>query len=262
MPSGRSPLLALEEVVRNQEETVQREAIALREQGLNPNVLDELMTRCESLKSELRNYADLDGTIAASAAKSAELLAEMRNHRMVLTEKRKAFLSSLSLSALEIKILPLCAPYEDTVSGYQAVTGIGNFAERIYDNGDGSGLLHGFISLRPYSPMPAATESKYLELDKLKALHLAINREEPGAGAELHGAFRNRLKGLNEAQLDALQCWYPDDGIHIRYQTPGEEWKTFPLPHQDKKGRACCSSCCRMAPIHFCWINQKTTWTA
>jgi hypothetical protein len=105
-----APLLALEEVVRNQEETVQREAIVLREQGLNPNVLDELMTRCESLKSELRNYADLDGTIAASAAKSAELLAEMRNHRMVLTEKRKAFLSSLSLSALEIKILPLCAP--------------------------------------------------------------------------------------------------------------------------------------------------------
>jgi hypothetical protein len=64
----QDPLLALEEAVRNQEETVQREAMVLREQGLNPNVLDELMTRCESLKSELRNYADLDGTIAASAA--------------------------------------------------------------------------------------------------------------------------------------------------------------------------------------------------
>ncbi|STT62325.1 Uncharacterised protein [Raoultella ornithinolytica] len=70
------PFLALEEAVRNQEETVQREAMVLREQGLNPDVLDELMTRSESLKSELRNYADLDGTIAASAARSKGLLAE------------------------------------------------------------------------------------------------------------------------------------------------------------------------------------------
>ncbi|EIX9330404.1 MULTISPECIES: anti-phage protein Ppl [Klebsiella pneumoniae complex] len=230
------PLLALEEAVRNQEETVQREAMVLREQGLNPNVLDELMTRCESLKSELRNYADLDGTIAASAARSTGLLAEMRNHRMVLTEKRKAFLSSLSLSALEIKILPLCAPHEDTVSGYQAVTGIGNFADRIYDDGDGSGLLHSFISLRPYSPLPSATENKYLALDTLKALHLAIHREEPGAGSELHGAFRNRLKGLNDAQLDALQCWYPDDGIHIRYQTPGGGMEDISSASPGQKG--------------------------
>ncbi|STT62324.1 Uncharacterised protein [Raoultella ornithinolytica] len=76
------------------------------------------------------------------------------------------FLSSLSLSALEIKILPLCAPHEDTVSGYQAVTGIGNFADRIYDNGDGSGLLHGFISLRPrIVRYRRRTENKYLALD-------------------------------------------------------------------------------------------------
>ena len=57
---------------------------------------------------------------------------------MALTDNRKAFLSSLSLSALEIKILPLCAPYEDVISGYQTVTGISNFAERIYDNSDGA----------------------------------------------------------------------------------------------------------------------------
>lgn len=228
--------LALGDTVENQEEIVQREAIALREQGLNPDVLDELMVRCESLKTELRKYGDLDGTIAASAARSAKLLAEMRSHRMVLTENRKAFLSSLSLSALEIKILPLSAPHEDTVSGYQAVTGISNFAERIYDHDDGSGLLYGFISMRPYSPLPAVTENKYLALDTLKALHLAIHREEPGAGTELHGTFRNRLKSLNETQLDALQCWYPDDGIHIRYRTPGGGMEDISSASPGQKG--------------------------
>lgn len=231
-----SSLLALVEAVRNQEETVQREAIVLREQGLNPDVLDELMTRCESLKSELRNYADLDEVIAASVSRSEQLLADMRAHRMELTENRKAFLSSLSLSDLEIKILPLCAPHGDILAGYQAVTGISNFAERIYDNDDRSGLLSRFISLRPFSPLPAETERKYVLLNELKALHVAIRAEETGAGAELHGTFRNRLKTLNEAQLDALQCWYPDDGIHIRYRSPGGQMEDISSASPGQKG--------------------------
>lgn len=185
----------------------------------------------------------------------------MRNHRMVLTEKRKAFLSSLSLSALDIKILPLCAPHEDTVSGYQAVTGIGNFADRIYDDGDGSGLLHSFISLRPYSPLPSATENKYLALDTLKALHLAIHREEPGAGSELHGAFRNRLKGLNDAQLDALQCWYPDDGITFGTRRPEEDGRYF-LCLTGTKGASMLQFLLSYGTDPSCWINQKTTSTA
>ncbi len=154
----RAIFIALRTAVSDQETNVESEAVSLRARGLNPDVLNELMARCESLKNELRNYDGLDGAISASVARSEQLLAEMRAHRMALTDNRKAFLSSLSLSALEIKILPLCAPYEDVISGYQTVTGISNFAERIYDNSDGSGLLSDFISERPFSPLPAATE--------------------------------------------------------------------------------------------------------
>lgn len=157
----------LRTAVSEQEEKVECEAIALRAQGLNPDILKDLMTRCESLKNELRNYDGLDGEISASEARSEQLLHELRLHRMALTNNRKAFLSSLSLSDLEIKILPLCAPHEDVISGYQAATGISNFAERIYDHSDGSGLLHAFVSERPFSPLPAATENKYRALDEV-----------------------------------------------------------------------------------------------
>lgn len=252
---------ALGTAVSDQEAAVESEAVALRAQGLNPDVLNELMERCESLRQELRSYDGLDVAIAASEVRSKRMLDEMRIHRMTLTDNRKAFLSSLSLNDLEIKILPLCAPYEDIVSDYQAVTGIGNFAERIYDNGDGSGLLHSFISQRPFSPLPAATENKYRALDELKALHQDIRQGAPGAGESLHGSFRNRLRSLSDQHMDALQCWYPDDGIHIRYRAPGARWKILPLPLQDKRGRACCSSFYLMAPIHFCWINLRMTWT-
>lgn len=227
---------SLGETVRDQQANVEREAVALRTQGLNPDILNELMARCESLKNDLRNYDGLEEAITSSVARSEQLQAEMRTHRMTLTDNRKAFLSSLSLRDLEIKILPLCAPYEDIVSGYQGVTGISNFSERIYDNNDGSGLLQGFISERPFSPLPAATEKKYAVLDTLKALHLDICLDRPGAGTELHGSFRNRLKGLNESQLDALQCWYPDDGIHIRYRTPGGQMDDISSASPGQKG--------------------------
>ncbi|MCV5062904.1 hypothetical protein OFM35_30980, partial [Escherichia coli] len=97
--------------------------------------------------------------------------------------------------------LPLCAPYEDVIAGYQTVTGISNFAERIYDNSDGSGLLSDFISERPFSPLPAATEKKYRALDELKALHHSIRLDNSEAGAGLHGSFRNRLRSRKDQQL-------------------------------------------------------------
>ncbi|MED9858334.1 hypothetical protein RCN63_11555 [Escherichia coli] len=134
--------VTLGETVRDQEVNVEHGAVALRAQELNPDVLDELMTRCESLKNELKNYDGLDGMIASSVARAEQLLDEMRTHRMALTENRKAFLSSLSLRDLDIKILPLCAPHEDILADYQAVTGISSFAERIYDHDNKSGLLH------------------------------------------------------------------------------------------------------------------------
>ncbi|EPE7175553.1 anti-phage protein Ppl [Cronobacter sakazakii] len=227
---------ALGTAVSDQEAAVESEAIALREQGLNPDVLNDLMARIESLQHELRNYDGLDGAIAASVTRSELLITQMREHRMTLTNNRKAFISSLSLSALEIKILPLCAPHDDIVSGYQAVTGINNFAERIYDSGEGSGLLHDFISQRPFSPLPAATENKYSALDELKALHHDIRLEASGAGAALHGTFRNRLRSLTDQQMDALQCWYPDDGIHIRYQTPGGGMEDISSASPGQKG--------------------------
>ncbi|EGT4275620.1 hypothetical protein DOX71_09210 [Cronobacter sakazakii] len=227
---------ALGTAVSDQEAAVESEAMALREQGLNPDVLNDLMARIESLQHELRNYDGLDGAIAASVTRSELLITQMREHRMTLTNNRKAFISSLSLSALEIKILPLCAPHDDIVSGYQAVTGINNFAERIYDSGEGSGLLHDFISQRPFSPLPAATENKYSALDELKALHHDIRLEASGAGAALHGTFRNRLRSLTDQQMDALQCWYPDDGIHIRYQTPGGGMEDISSASPGQKG--------------------------
>ncbi len=231
------PLLsALRTAVEAEQDNVAREAESLRSQGLNPDTLNELMERCERYRSELKNYEGLEETIAASEMRIQILLSEMRAHRMVLTEKRREFLDSLHLQDLDIKILPLCAPPESVLTDYQKLTGITNFADRIYDGEAQSGLLHQFISSRPFNPAPAITEAKYAQLDAIKALHQSIKQNEADAGRELHGAFRNRLKSLQDEILDALICWYPDDGIHIRYRAPGGGMEDITSASPGQKG--------------------------
>ncbi|MER5005480.1 anti-phage protein Ppl [Atlantibacter hermannii] len=231
------PLLSvLSAAVETERDNVARESASLRSQGLNPNTLNELMERCERYRNELKNYEGLEEAITASEARTQILLGEMRAHRMALTKKRREFLASLQLQDLEIKILPLCAPPECVLRDYQSITGITNFADRIYDGEAQSGLLHPFISNRPFNPAPAVTEAKYAQLDVIKTLHQSIKHNETDAGQALHGAFRNRLKILQDETLDALMCWYPDDGIHIRYCTPGGTMEDITTASPGQKG--------------------------
>lgn len=227
---------ALRVTVQTEQENVRREGEDLRSQGLNPDTLDELMERCDKFRRELREYDGLEEAIGVSERRVEALLGQMRNHRMLLTEKRREFLASLQLQDLEIKILPLCAPHEDVLAGYQSTTGINNFADRIYDAEDQSGLLHSFVSSRPFNPMPAATEEKYARLDALKILHQAIKNDEFGAGQELHGALWNRLKSLQDETLDSLISWYPDDGIFIRYRAPDGRMEDITSASPGQKG--------------------------
>lgn len=69
--------------MNDQEIAVESEAVALRTQGLNPDVLNELMERCEPLRHELRSYDGLDGASAASEVWSKNLLDEMRRQSHV-----------------------------------------------------------------------------------------------------------------------------------------------------------------------------------
>lgn len=228
-----SALSAAVEVERGNAES---EAIALRSQGLNPDTLDELMERCERYRNELKEFDGLDEAVAASEARIERLLTNMREHRLALTEKRREFLASLHLQDLEIKILPLSAPPEIVLMDYQRVTGITNFAERIYDGEAQSGLLHSFISSLTFNPLPAVTETKYARLNELKMLHQAIKRDEPDVGQGLHGTFKNRLKSLQDEALDALMCWYPDDGIYIKYRAPGGSMEDITSASPGQKG--------------------------
>lgn len=231
-----SPLSAIRATAQTERENVIREAEVLRAQGLNPDTLNELMERCDRFRRELKEYEGLEEIITASEQRIGLLAGQMREHRIMLTEKRREFIASLQLQDLEIKILPLCAPHETVLTGYQNITGITNFSDRIYDAEEQSGLLHSLISNQPFNPIPSATEKKYVLLDALKSLHLAIKNDDFGAGQELHRTFRNRLRALPDEALDSLMSWYPDDGIFIRYRAPDGRMEDITSASPGQKG--------------------------
>ncbi len=229
-------LAALHAVVLSERKNVDREAASLREKGLNPDTLDQLMERCERLRSSLKEYAGLEDATAESQERINSLLNEMRQHRKALTESRRQFLSSLELQELEIKVLPLCASSDIAVSGYQKATGITSFSERIYDSEAQSGLLKEFIAHRPFRPVPADTDAKYALLDKVKKLHFDLKHNESAAVHDLHGAFANRIRGISDEALDSLMCWYPDDGIYIKYRAPSGNMEDITSASPGQKG--------------------------
>ncbi|EKO3839027.1 AAA family ATPase [Vibrio harveyi] len=213
-----SRLVELAELIDAERENVAQEASSLREQGLDPDKLDGLVDQQTVLVGELKEYADLDAKIAQAQQEIARILTEMKEHRKKLSDRRKEFIASLNLDGLEIKILPLNAPPKSIVESYQEVTGINSFSERIYDQEARSGFLKQFIEHQTFSPMADVIEQKYTYLEELKEYHLQIAEDTLPESVNIHGSYRRRITNLSSESLDNLMCWFPDDGIHIRYK--------------------------------------------
>lgn len=228
--------MTLAESVDTEKENVLKEAEQLRAQGLNPDTLDDLVERDERVSTALREYADLDGLVSASSTRIEQLMELLQVHRRELTARRREFIATLNLKDLDVKILPLSAPPEAVVTSYQSTTGINNFGDRIYDTEQRSGLLAGLINLNTIDQRPAVTEQKYALLQTLKNLHTDIKEGVEGSAQDIHGAFSRRLGQLTDDNLDSIMCWFPDDGIYIRYRAHSGNLEDISLASPGQKG--------------------------
>ncbi|WP_163920897.1 anti-phage protein Ppl [Photobacterium sp. Alg240-V54] len=213
-----SPLIKLAELITSERDNVIREASTLRAQGLDPDKLDGLVEQQTNLEAELREYTDLNVKINQTEQNIAQILIEIKEHRKALTEKRKEFIASLNLDGLEIKILPLNAPPKSIVLSYQEVTGIQSFFDRIYDQDAKTGFLKQFIEHQTYASIEHIIEQKYAYLNELKERHINIVNGTVTEPIDIHGSYKKRIEALSDESLDNLICWFPDDGIHIRYR--------------------------------------------
>ncbi|RBI68753.1 hypothetical protein DQ400_05140 [Vreelandella sulfidaeris] len=199
---------------------VQMEAEKLTDSGLDPNKLDALVNRKQEVVEALDGYACIDHQIKEKLEEVNNCYIEMEQHRKDLTVARKDFIHSLDFDSLEVKILPLSSEPEITVEGYQAYTGINSFKDRIYDPETSTGLLKEFQEYKTFVPKDEVVEEKYNKLKRLKNLHeeLLTNAD---IEMDIHGSLKKRLSDLSPEAVDNLLCWFPEDGLNIRYRSLG-----------------------------------------
>ncbi|WP_062569082.1 anti-phage protein Ppl [Pseudoalteromonas arabiensis] len=216
---SQSPFVQeLTQQIKQAKAEVQIEADKLKEEGLDPEQLDSLVEHKDSLEAKLIDFDGIDDEIQTSVLGAESIKTAMADHRRTLTNQRKEFIRSLSLESLDIKILPLNANPQQVIESYQSTVGIPSFSDRIYDTESRDGLLKELIEFQTFNPSEATVNSKYERLDNLKEIHNKIKTGETDGVPNIHGSLRSRLASLTEADIDNLACWYPEDGIQIKYR--------------------------------------------
>ncbi len=207
------------EKVSNAETRAKEEYSALEQQDLEPDELDNLIATEAGLTIQLEAFGGIDEEITKCEEELADIESELVAHRKLLSSNRIAFIESLELDELlRVKVLPLNAQVNEVVSSYQSALGITAFSDKIYDPDTGSGFLKDFIERQTFSPIQQVIDAKYEALKQVKNNHFAVHSDNLSEEVDINGAFRNKLKQLTEEHLDALACWFPEDGIEIRFK--------------------------------------------
>ncbi|EJN3161371.1 TPA: histidinol phosphatase [Vibrio cholerae] len=207
------------EKVSNAETRAKEEYSALEQQDLEPDELDNLIATEAGLTIQLEAFAGIDEEITKCEEELADIESELVAHRKLLSSNRIAFIESLELDELlRVKVLPLNAQVNEVVSSYQSALGITAFSDKIYDPDTGTGFLKDFIERQTFSPIQQVIDAKYEALKQVKNNHFAVHADNLSEEVDINGAFRNKLKQLTEEHLDALACWFPEDGIEIRFK--------------------------------------------
>ncbi|PSV49735.1 anti-phage protein Ppl [Photobacterium indicum] len=188
---------------------------ALEGAEISPDELDQLLISKEELTQEIAKEEALRNRRNDIAEKRDTALSDLIAHRSELTIQRKAFIDSLELTDLHIKVLPLACSADDLVSSYQNATGIDRFSSHILDKDRQVGLLHLLDEFERFNPRMEERRSN--ELEKLKQFHRKCKGNPNCADYDIHGALKTRISQLSDEQLDNFDCWFPDDGIDIKF---------------------------------------------
>ncbi|PLC58047.1 anti-phage protein Ppl [Photobacterium carnosum] len=198
-------------------ENAEKSAALLKEQGLNPDGLDQLLLERTDIQHRIESFRELTTLIAETKENIKCIYLEMINHRKLLSASRKAFIDTLKLNGLTIKILPLSSLETKIVDSYQLATGISTFKDKIYDQENRTGILSEFILLNTIAPHSKVIDKKYELLNNAKIVHEKIVK---GISIDqvIHGSYKRRISELTVDDFDNLLCWFPEDGIDIRYK--------------------------------------------
>ncbi|CCN40177.1 putative PHP N-terminal domain protein [Vibrio nigripulchritudo FTn2] len=206
----------LEEKVADLTHEMSKVLEELNDAEISPDELSELLSKKEELNTELLQEESLKDQRMEVDNKRQAIFKKLTDHRLELSNKRTDFIKALGLTDLDIKILPLACDSEELVSGYQSASGIDKFNMHILDVERDNTLLFELNKIDRFNPN---NTSKRLEvLNQVKQYHRDVRDDKPNSSYCVHGSLTKKIEQLSEEQLDILECWFPEDGIEIRFQ--------------------------------------------
>jgi hypothetical protein len=137
---------------------------------------------------------------------------------------RISFIDSLNLDELKIRILPLSSSADSIRKSYQKYSFIERFSNFIFDEENSNSLLYSLNSINKFRPDNEA--KRYEEIERIKQYHEdLICHSENGSSQNVHGQLKNRIQEMSPEQVDNLKCWFPEDGLEIKFKDSEDQFR-------------------------------------
>lgn len=174
---------------------------------------DALVKQRQDLEEKLKSGSKKRETLDQYQKDAEECLKKIYEHRVRLTERRKAFLNNTIAgnSYVQIKVIPF-GDKTMIESDLRNLIGCGNAGfDRDIGVSDGDDGLLAILNQKSSQTMEE-------NIEKLKSALGAIHAQEPAAvEATRDRRFASRVQGLTPEQMDRIRCWFPEDSLDVKY---------------------------------------------
>ncbi len=192
--------------------------------NITPDELNTLLNKDQELSLKLSDKHALEQDIQDKLSIKSKLFNEILDHRKLLTILRISFIDSLNLDELKIRILPLSSSADSIRKSYQKYSFIERFSNFIFDEENSNSLLYSLNSINKFRPDNEA--KRYEEIERIKQYHEdLICHSENGSSQNVHGQLKNRIQEMSPEQVDNLKCWFPEDGLEIKFKDSEDQFR-------------------------------------
>ena len=199
---------------------------SLAEEGIgNPNQYADLISTKLSLERNINELTKIEIQIQEVDSDINSSYRTIVDIRIELTKNRIAFLNRYlsNNDVIKIEILPLCDKYH-LESTFRELIGKNDntFVSDIYDYDKKSGLLYE-LNQKLETTAKSSLEDTFSALSSLK---LSLSAQSPNevSNLNLSKRFKDLLDNLNPNIQDAIQTWFPEDNLTVKFND-GKKFK-------------------------------------
>ena len=184
----------------------------------DPASYGDLVQRRHALESDVNGFAALRARVDQLQAQAVQVLGEMETWRIDLTRMRTKLLEKVLTGNdfVEMTVVPFGKDAAASETAFR--DSLGRQDERLQKDVDG--ILTGL-----YRGLPIDVEER-IEKVKARVADVKADVARIVAGRQIAGRtgwFHRHVRALRPEQIDRFMCWWPEDGLQVRYRRAGDD---------------------------------------